>query len=47
MSHTPFILAAYSIAAVILLWTAVSPQLKRRALLRELKQRQSAMEKLT
>lgn len=44
MPHMPFILAAYVITAVVLLWTAVSPQLKRRALLHELKKRQSAME---
>jgi heme exporter protein CcmD len=41
MSHTPFILAAYSISAVVLLWTALSPMIKRRALLRELKTKMS------
>jgi len=47
MSHMPFILAAYLISAAILLWTAISPQLQRRALLRELKKRQTAMDKQT
>lgn len=47
MSHMPFILAAYSITAVILLWTVVSPMIMRRTLLRELRKRQSAMGKQT
>jgi hypothetical protein len=34
MSHTPFILAAYSIAVVLLGWCAVAPLVKGRRLRR-------------
>lgn len=45
MSHTPFILASYVISAVILLWAAVAPVVNKRALLKQLKIRQSHMDK--
>ena len=45
MSHTPFIVASYLIGAVVLLWTALVPVLKRRALLRQIKARQTHMDK--
>jgi heme exporter protein CcmD len=45
MSHTPFILAAYLISAVILFWAAIAPVIKKRSLLRQLKARQTRMEK--
>jgi len=32
MSHTPFIWAAYSIGAVVLLWCAVAPLAKRKSI---------------
>ena len=45
MSHTPFILAAYLISAAVLCWAAFAPVLSKRSLLRQLKNRQSRMEK--
>ena len=45
MSHTPFILAAYLIGTAILLWAAIAPVVKKRALLKQLKFRQSRMDK--
>ncbi len=45
MSYTPFILAAYLIGAVVLLWAALAPVLGKRALLRQLKARQARMDK--
>lgn len=45
MSHTPFILAAYSATTVVLLWAAFAPILQRRSLLRELKARKQRMDK--
>jgi heme exporter protein CcmD len=45
MSHTPFILAAYLIGAVVLFWTALAPVLRKRTLLRQLKARQARMDK--
>jgi heme exporter protein CcmD len=45
MSHTPFILGAYLISAVVLFWAAIAPVLKKRSLLRQLKARQTRMEK--
>ena len=45
MSHTPFILAVYLISAVVLFWAAMAPVLKKRSLLRQLKNRQARMEK--
>lgn len=44
MSHTPFILAAYSISAVVMLWTALSPVLQRRSFMQELKARKQPMD---
>lgn len=44
MSHTPFILAAYGVSAVVLLWAALLPVLQRRSLTRELKARQQHMD---
>ena len=37
MSHTPFILAAYSIGAVVLFWCAVAPLLKKRTVARDIR----------
>lgn len=45
MSHTPFIVGAYLIGAVVLFWTAVAPVLKKRTLLKQLKARQARMDK--
>lgn len=45
MSHTPFIVAAYLISAVVLSWAAIAPVLSKRSLLRHLKNRQARMEK--
>jgi heme exporter protein CcmD len=45
MSHTPFILGAYGISAVLLLWAAFAPVISKRNLLRQLKNRQARMEK--
>jgi len=45
MSHTPFIVASYLIGAVLMLWTAMTPVISRRALLRQLKSRQARMDK--
>ena len=45
MSHTPFIVAAYLISTVVLLWAAVAPVLNKRKLLRQLKNRQARMDK--
>jgi heme exporter protein CcmD len=45
VSYTPFILAAYLVGAVILLWAALAPVISKRALLRQLKARQARMDK--
>ena len=45
MSHTPFILASYLISTAVLLWAAVSPVIGKRGTLKQLKARQSRMEK--
>ena len=45
MSHTPFIVAAYLISTVVLLWAAVAPVLNKRKLLLQLKNRQARMDK--
>ena len=45
MSHTPFIVAAYLISAVVLFWAAMAPVLNKRTLLRQLKTRQARMDK--
>ena len=45
MSHTPFILGAYAISAVLLLWAAMAPVINKRKLLRQLKNRQARMDK--
>ena len=37
MSHTPFIWAAYSIGAVVLLWTALAPLLRKKAVTRDIR----------
>jgi heme exporter protein CcmD len=47
MSHTPFILAAYLISSVVMLWAAFSPVIKRRTLIKQLKTRQQHMDKQT
>jgi len=45
MSHTPFILYSYLISTVVLLWAALSPVINKRGLLRQLKHRQTRMDK--
>ena len=45
MSHTPFILAAYLISAVVLFWAAMAPVINKHSLLRQLKARQARMDK--
>ena len=45
MSHTPFILAAYLISAVVLFWAAMAPVINKRSLLRQLKNRQAPIDK--
>ncbi len=45
MSYTPFILASYLIATVVLLWAAMAPVLHKRTLIRQLKARQARMDK--
>ena len=37
MSHTPFIWAAYSIGAVVLVWCAVAPLVKKKSLARDIR----------
>ena len=44
MDHTPFIVAAYSIAAVLLTWCALVPVFKGRALKRTILTRIEYME---
>jgi heme exporter protein CcmD len=45
MSHTTYILAAYLVGTVILLWAALVPVFGKRNLLRQLKARQARMDK--
>ena len=45
MSHTPFIVGAYLISAVVLFWAAIAPVINKRSLLRQLKNRQANMDK--
>ena len=37
MSHTPFIFGAYAIGAVVLLWCAVAPVLKKKAVFSDIR----------
>ena len=37
MSHTPFILAAYSIGTVVLLWCALAPLSRKKAVIRDIR----------
>jgi heme exporter protein CcmD len=37
MDHTPYIAGAYGIGAVILLWTAVSPLLRKRKIIQDIR----------
>ena len=37
MDHTPFIAGAYAIGVVVLLWTAISPVLKKKSIAREIR----------
>ena len=46
MSYTPFIVASYAIATIVLTWVAVAPVLKKRALLKQLKARQARMDRI-
>ena len=45
MNHTTFVLAAYLVGTVILLWAALAPVINKRNLLRQLKARQARMDK--
>jgi len=45
MSHTPFIMASYLVSAAVLLWAGLSPVINRRGLLKQLKYRQTRMDK--
>jgi len=37
MSHAPFIWAAYSIGAFVLLWCAVAPLVKKKSITRDIR----------
>ncbi|MEJ2383643.1 MAG: heme exporter protein CcmD [Xanthomonadales bacterium] len=37
MDHTPFIAGAYGIGAVILLWTALSPLLRKKKITQDIR----------
>ncbi|HET6593558.1 MAG TPA: heme exporter protein CcmD [Xanthomonadales bacterium] len=37
MSHTPFIWAAYTVGAVVLLWCAVAPLLRKKSACRDIR----------
>ncbi len=37
MDHTPFIAGAYSIGAIVLLWTAVAPLIKKKSVSRDIR----------
>ena len=37
MSHAPFILAAYSIGAVVLFWCAVAPLVRKKSVSRDIR----------
>lgn len=39
MSHTPFIIASYTIAAVLLVWCALTPLLQGRKLASQLRKK--------
>jgi heme exporter protein CcmD len=45
MTHITYILAAYLVGTVILLWAALAPVINKRSLLKQLKARQARMEK--
>jgi heme exporter protein CcmD len=45
MSHTPFIIGAYAISTLVMLWTALAPIVNKRGLLKQLKIRQSRMDR--
>ncbi len=37
MSHTPFIIGAYSIGAIVLLWCAFAPLLRKKSITRDIR----------
>ena len=37
MDHTPFIVGSYAIGAIVLLWTAVAPLIKKKAVVRDIR----------
>ncbi|MBT8047829.1 MAG: heme exporter protein CcmD [Xanthomonadales bacterium] len=37
MDHTPFIIAAYSIGFVVLLWCAVAPLMRKKSIARDIR----------
>lgn len=43
-SYTVFVISAYSVGTVVLLWAALTPVFTKRNLLRQLKARQARME---
>jgi heme exporter protein CcmD len=43
-SYTIFVISAYSVGTVVLLWAALAPVFNKRTLLRQLKARQARME---
>ena len=44
VSYTTFVVSAYLVGTVILLWAALAPVFNKRNLLRQLKARQARME---
>ncbi len=43
-SYTVYVIAAYSVGTVVLLWAALAPVFNKKTLLRQLKIRQARME---
>lgn len=37
MSHTPFIAGAYAIGAIVLLWCAIAPVIRKKAVLNDIR----------
>jgi len=44
-TYTPFVVSAYLVGTVVLLWVALAPVFNKRTLLRQLKARQARMER--
>jgi len=45
VSYSTFVVSAYLVGTVILLWAALAPVFNKRSLLRQLKARQARMER--